>query len=269
MNYIKEINGKYYDFSPHRNPSFTQTALELKTLGIKKFFFMLEIKNPRIVNIDPFKSNITRQEIEALIIELKSNMWFYARTVSRIRSDKGIVQFNLHRGLAATLWCFDNGFDSCLCCPRQTWKTTGIIATIIAWAFQLSSNLNVHFFGKESENTKRNLSTLKDNIELLPEWLQFKRYEEAGAIRKTRQSSEILENRLLHNKLTIHPKPASRDHAQGIGRGASAAMLYMDEIEHTPFFDEILSNSAPAFKTASDNARASGRPSGRILSCTP
>jgi hypothetical protein len=54
-----------------------------------------------------------------------------------------------------------------------------------------------------------------------------------------------------------------------MGRGASAAMIYMDEIEHTPFFDELLSNSAPAFKTAADNARETGRPAGRLMSCTP
>ena len=266
---VKQINGRYYDFGT-TNKSFLQTAFELKQLGIKNYYFPLLINNPRVLNIDPFKKDITRQEIEVLIQELKSNIWFYARTVARMRTDFGVVPFGLHRGLAASIWCFERSFDCCLCEPRQTWKTTGIIASIMAWSFQLSQNLNIHFFGKETDNTKRNLGHLKDSIELLPEWLQFKRYHDPeGKIKKTRQSAEILENKLLHNKLEIHPKPTSLSHAQGMARGASAAILYFDEIEHTPFFDELLSNSAPAFKTASDNARAAGKPSSRVFSTTP
>lgn len=269
MSDIREINGKYYDFGTN-NKSFLQTAFELKELGIKNYYFMLEIKNPRIVDIDPFKKNITEQEVAALMQELKSNIWFYSRTVARIRSDAGIVHFALHRGLAAAIWCFEHRYDLCLNEPRQTWKTSGTIATIAAWAFQLSQNLKMHFFGKESENTKRNLATLKDDIDLLPEWLQFKRYMgEDGKAKKTQQSTEILKNKLFNNELIIHPKPTSKGHAQGMARGASAAMLYFDEIEHTPFFDELLSNSAPAFKTAADNARLAGLPFGRIFTTTP
>ena len=269
MSDIREINGKYYDFGT-ANKSFLQTALELKELGVKNYYFMLEIKDPRVANIDPFKPNITKQEVMILMQELKSNIWYYSRAVARIRSDAGIVHFALHRGLAAAIWCFDKRFDLCLNEPRQTWKTSGTIATICGWAFQLSQNLKMHFFGKESENTKRNLATLKDDIDLLPEWLQFKRYMDVdGKTKKTQQSTEILKNKLFNNELIIHPKPTSKAHAQGMARGASAAMLYFDEIEHTPFFDELLSNSAPAFKTAADNARLAGLPFGRIFTTTP
>jgi len=265
---IREINGKLFDFSP-TNKSFIQTAMELKVLGIKNYYFMLYIINPRVADIDPFKPNITKQEVQALMHELQNNLWFYARTVVRMRTDKGIVPFELHRGLAAALWCFDKRYDWCLCEPRQTWKTTGTIATIVAWAFQLSQNLNVHFFGKETDNTKRNLAYLRDYIELLPEWLQFKRYQaDDGKVKKARQSTEILQNNLLHNRLEIHPRPASLSHAQGMARGAAAAMLYFDEIEHTPFFKELLSNSAPAFKTAADNAKSQGKPYGRMMTTT-
>jgi hypothetical protein len=269
MSDIKYINGKYYDFGC-KNQSFLKTAFELKQLQVKNYYFMLEIINPRVADIDPFKPNISKEEVQALMMELKNNLWFYARSVAKLRSDAGVVQFELHRGLAASLWCFNNNLDACLCEPRQTWKTSGIIATTIGWSFQLSQNLNIHFFGKESENTKRNLATLKDDIDLLPNWLQFKRYlGDDGREKKTRQSTEILANNLFHNRLVIHPKPSSQSHAQGMARGASAAILYFDEIEHTPFFDELLSNSAPAFKTAADNARATGKKAARIFSSTP
>ena len=269
----KDGNKRYYDFAP-RNQSFIRTAMELKQLGVKNYYFMLETKNvfANVDNIDPFKKNITSTEIESLMLEMKQNLWFYARTVARIRSDAGVVNFELHRGLAATLWCFLNGIDCCLCEPRQTYKTTGTLTTAIAWAFQIASqNTRIKFFGKESANTKKNLSDLRDDIDLLPEWLQFKRYNDPqdGKVKKTRQAAETLENKLFHNRVTITPKPTSETHAQGMARGESGAIMYFDEIEHMAFFPVVLANSSPAFKTAADNARSVGNPAGRIFTTTP
>ena len=269
MSDIKMINGKYFDFSQSNNPSFTETAMELKTLGIKNYYFMLEIKNPRVADIDPFKKNITRQEVEALMIEYRQNLWWFMRTAVRMRTSKGIVQYCLHRGLAAVAWNFLKNQDCCICEPRQTYKTTGTLGGPIQWVFQLMPNMMIHFFGKETENTKKNLADLKSDIELLPEWLQFTKYDAGGKIKTARRSSEILENGLLHNKITIHPKASSLSAAQGLGRGGSGNILYFDEIEHTLYFGEILSNSAPLFKTASENAKAAGLPYARLMSCTP
>lgn len=269
MSDIKRINGRYYDFGC-KNESFLMTAKELKTLGIHNYYFMLQINNPRVADIDPFNPRITPQEVAALMEEYKSNMWMFARTAVRMRTDKGIVPYGLHRGLAAALWCFLRSQDFCLTEPRQTWKTTGILGGPILWTFQLSSNLKMHFFGKETDNTKRNLATLKDDIDLLPEWLQFKRYMDSeGKVKTARRSTEILQNNLRHNSIEIHPKPSSLSHAQGMGRGGTGAVLYFDEIDHMPFFGEVLSNSAPLFKTASENAAAVGKPHARIFTTTP
>ena len=86
MSDIREINGRYYDFGT-KNKSFLQTAFELKALNIKNYYFMLEIHNPRIADIDPYKKNITQQEVMAFLLELKNNLWFYSREIARIRSD--------------------------------------------------------------------------------------------------------------------------------------------------------------------------------------
>ena len=267
---IKMINGKYYDFTSTKNESFLLTAMELKTLGIKNYYFMLRINNPKVADIDPFNPNITTQEIQALLHEYRHNMWYFTRTAVRMRTGKGVVPYSLHRGLAAALWCFERSQDFCLNEPRQTYKTTGTLGGPVLWAFQLSKNCKMHFFGKETDNTKRNLGHLRSNIEILPDWLQFRKYmAEDGKVKKSRQSTEILENNLLHNSVEIHPKPTSLSHAQGMGRGGSGTILYFDEIEHTPFFGEILSNSAPLYKTASENAAAAGLPHCRIFTTTP
>lgn len=266
---IKKINGKYYDFAP-KNESFLQTALELKTLGIRNYYFMLEINDPDVAIIDPFNPHLTSSEIEALMIELESNMWFFSRSVSRVRTTSGVRSLSLHRGTAALFWCFNRHQDGCLCEPRQTFKTTSTLAGPILWAFQLSQNSKFHFFGKDNGNTKKNLSDLRDDIDLLPSWLQFKKYlNDEGKEKKARQSTTKLENNLMHNELEIHPKPNNIFHAQTIGRGGSGNILYYDEIEHTPFFGTILANSSPLYKTAKDNAASIGQAHGRIFTCTP
>lgn len=270
MAQIHEIDGKYYDYDPTNNPSFLQTAAELKELGIKNYYFMLEIKNPKVLEINPFNPKITREQIAICLEEAKNNFWYFCRSLVRIMTDAGTRHFELHRGLCAALWCFTKRFDWCLCEPRQTWKTSGTLATIISWAFQLSQNLNIHFFGKDQENTKRNLGIMRDCISVLPGWLQFRSYvDDSGRVKKTRQSMEILENQLMHNKIVIHSKANNESAASQMARGASAAILYFDEIEHTPFFDIILANSAPAFMTASSNAKSIGQPYGRCMSTTP
>lgn len=268
MSDIKEINGKYYDFGC-KNESFLLTAKELKTLGIKNYYFMLRIDNPRVADIDPFKKNITSQEVSALMKEFHGNMWAFARTAVRLRTQSGIVPLCLHRGLAAAYWCFEHHFDFCLCEPRQTYKTTGLIAGPMLWSFQLTRDVEMHFFGKETKNTENNLGNLKEDIELLPEWMQFIKYfGEDDKVHKNRQSTKVFQNKQFNNNLHIYPKPASDQHAQSIGRGGTGSILYYDEIEHTPFFGTILTNSAPLFKTASDNAKSVGHPYCRCMSCT-
>lgn len=270
MSDIKKINGKYYDFAP-KNQSFLLTAKELQAVGIKNYYFMLEVRNPRIAGIDPFKLTPADKGTMALLIqEYRTNIWSFIRDAVRLRTDAGVVPFGLHRGLAAAIWCFWHSQDFCLCEPRQTWKTSGILGSCMLWAYQFQQNLNIHFFGKEGENTKRNLNILKSDIEELPPWLQFRVYsDDNGKIKKARASTEILKNDFNHNSVTIHAKPTSAQHAEGMGRGASTAVEYFDEIEHTPFFRYIWANNTPAFMTAAANARSINAIACRAASCTP
>lgn len=268
MSDIKLINGKYYDFGTS-NKSFLRTAMELKTLGIKNYYFMLRIDNPNVADIDPFNPHITKQEVEALTMEYKSNMWSFMRSAVRMRTSGGIVPYGLHRGLAAASWCYERNQDHCLCEPRQTWKTTGIIAGPLQWTYQMSRNTKMLFFGKETDNTKRNLASLKDDISLLPEWLQYRRFTIEGKVKKARESTETFENGFTHNSVIIHPKPTSIAHAEGLARGDSGPVMYFDELEHTPFIPILITNSSPAFKTAHDNAINAGNVTCRTMSCTP
>ena len=67
MSDIRRIGDKYYDFGT-KNTSFLLTAQELKTLGIKNWYFMLEVKRPDlgVQDIDPHAENISAEDAAKL-----------------------------------------------------------------------------------------------------------------------------------------------------------------------------------------------------------
>ena len=70
---IKKFKGKYYDIGTS-NKSFIKVATDLHKLGISNYMFMLEVKNPQVVNIDPWDPNITRDQISLIMLECMQNM---------------------------------------------------------------------------------------------------------------------------------------------------------------------------------------------------
>ena len=74
MSNIVKINNKYYDFGT-QNVSFLLTAQELKTLGIKHWYFMLEVKHPNfgVQDLDPYSKELTAEQIGRICIECKDN----------------------------------------------------------------------------------------------------------------------------------------------------------------------------------------------------
>ena len=95
---IKQIRGKLYD-SGTKNKSFLQVAKDLKQLGIKNYYFMLEIKDPSLINVDPYAPNLTMDEVSRIQTECVRNIWYYLREVCRIPSQGGEpVMFKANRG---------------------------------------------------------------------------------------------------------------------------------------------------------------------------
>ena len=80
---IAKINGKYYDKKTN-NKSFLKVATDLKKVGIKNYYFMLEIKDVSLVGIDPYavdektgKTKLTKDQIKRIMIECSRNPWYY------------------------------------------------------------------------------------------------------------------------------------------------------------------------------------------------
>ena len=65
MSRIKRIKGKYYDTGT-RNTSFLQVAKDLQRLGIKNYYFMLEIYDYTLVDVDPYSPNLTKEQVSEI-----------------------------------------------------------------------------------------------------------------------------------------------------------------------------------------------------------
>lgn len=124
---IIRLNGRFYDLGTS-NLSFRQLSVDLKTLGVKNCYFMLEIIDYTLVNVNPFavdektgKTTLTRDQVSRILTECKRNPWYFLREIVRITesgSSDG-VPYRANRGNIAQAWCILHNLDSWLCLPRR------------------------------------------------------------------------------------------------------------------------------------------------------
>lgn len=271
---IKRINGKFYDTGTS-NKSFLQVAKDLKSLGIKNFYFMLEIRDYTLIDVDPFSPNLTLDQISRIMNECTTNVWYYLREVARIPNQGGPpVPFKANRGNIAQTWCLLHGIDSWLCLPRQQGKTVSLLA-VFGWAYSFGTNdSNFIFINKDGGNAKENLQRLKDQIDCLPEYLRFEQILEEDdngkpRITKAVKNATSMKHPVTKNKITIKSKATSYESALSLARGLTSPILHFDEPEFTNHIKTIVENSVSTYETASRNAKANGALYGRCFSCTP
>ena len=267
---IKRINGKFYDFGT-KNKSFLQLARDLKLLGIKNYYFMLEVCDPHVTFVDPYKENITANEVMMVSTEVTKNMWYYLREVCRIPDSGGTyVQFLANRGNIAQAWCFRHGIDSWLNLPRQRGKTMSALADQ-SWAYSFgTTNSQFIFINKAGEDAKTNLGRIKKIIELLPKYLQYEQvYTEDGKIVKHIKNATTMKHPITKNEIIVKAKATSHESALNIARGLTAPIQHFDELEFTSRVKTILENSAPTYEKAASRAKENGAIYGRIITSTP
>ena len=266
MSKIVRIGGKYYDFGT-TNESFLQTAAELKTLGIKNWYFMLEVKYPQIgvQDIDPYNPHISKEDQGKIHIESKANLWFWLREVARIPAQGAPQPFRvgLTRASCAATWCYLHNIDFMLCQPRQTWKTT-IVLLLITYAFIYElKNVTIPFMHLKEADTLRNAEMLREYITTLPPYmnpwygkkqlpgLKSLKYEEHGTSIKILSSAE------------------SEVKAKDKMRGMTLFVGMIDEWEYLNYISNVIAGAAPAMKSGRDIAEKTGGRSCMMLLSTP
>lgn len=275
-NRIARIKDKYYDMGTS-NKSFLQLAQDLQLLGIKNFYFSLELKDPSLINIDPFAvdknghTTLSKDQISRVMMEITKNPWYFLREIARIPDQGGTaIPYKANRGNIAQAYCFVNGLDSWLCLTRQKGKTQSALA-IEDWAYNFgTTNSQFIFVNKDGDNAKENLRRLTSQIDLLPEYLRFESYlDDEGKRTKARKNATRIEHPITHNSIIIKPKATSYDSALSLARGLTAPILHFDEPEFTNHIKTIVENSVSTFEQAAANAKRNNAMHGRIFTCTP
>ena len=266
MSKIVRIDGKYYDFGT-QNESFLLTAAELKTLGIKNWYFMLEVKYPQlgVQDIDPYDPNISKEDQGKIHIESKSNLWFWLREVARIPAQGAPQPFKvgLTRASCAAAWCYLHNIDFMLCQPRQTWKTT-IVLLLITYAFIYElKNVTIPFMHLKEADTLRNAEMLREYVTTLPPYmnpwygkkqlpgLKSLKYEEHGTSIKILSSAE------------------SEVKAKDKMRGMTLFVGMIDEWEYLNYISNVIAGAAPAMKSGREIAAKTGGRACMMLLSTP
>ena len=274
---IARIGNKLYDLGTS-NKSFLQVAKDLRTLGIDNYYFMLEICDPSLININTYsvnektgKSNLTQDQVSRIFAECMRNPWYFLRELSRIPDQGGTyVHYIANRGNIAQAWCIWKGLDSWLCLRRQKGKTQSALA-FEAWMYLFgTTNSQFIFINKDGDNAKTNLKRLVDQIDLLPEYMQFKYIiDEDGHVEKGKENATQLTCPVNGNSIITKNKATSYENALSLARGLTAPVLHFDEPEFTAHIGTIVSNSASTFDTAASNAKKNNAMFGRIFTCTP
>lgn len=271
------IGGRYYD-TMTKNTSFLQLAKDLKTIGVQKWYFMLEIKDPSLITIDPYAEDddghtlLTKDQIDRVTIECLNNPWYYLREIARIAAagaPRGIP-YLANKGNIGQAYCALNGIDSWLCLVRQKGKTKSALA-LQNWAFSFGTNNSTFIFvNKESDNSKTNLADFKAQISYLPEYLRYEYIiNEDGKIEKGNNSATLLSHSVTKNRIKIRGKATSYEAALSMARGLSAPVLHFDEVEFCPWIDVIVSNSVSVFEQSAKVSKEAGTFFARIFTSTP
>lgn len=254
MSNICKIGNKLYDLGT-KNTSFLQTAQELRAVGIKNFYFFLEIKYPQlgVQDIDPYKKDITQEEINKIILECKHNPYFFFREVLRIPvRGIGLMPTDLTRMAAAMLWCFDHSIDFEICVARQNRKTTWVTAIIVYLFLFEYQNCDIPYLHLTETRCLENAEILRDYIESLPFYLN------PWYGRKHPPGTKSLKYDAHGTSIAIVSVADSEVKARDKLRGYTLFSGFIDEWEYLPYIGALIAGGAPAMISARENARKMG-----------
>lgn len=254
MSSIVEIDGKYYDFGT-KNSSFLITAQELKTLGIKNFYFMLEVKHPDIgvQDIDPFDPDITPENIGRVIVECRDNPWYFFREVARACvGGAGNVPPILTRASCAACWCFIHSFDFKLCQPRQTYKSTWC-TIILEYMFLFSyRDIKIPMLHLDLGRCEESAGIFRDYVGALPSymnpWHGWKKPPGIQSLKYPGHNTEV----------TLLSQPKNQDDASNKLRGKTTFGAMFEEYEYLKHFSSVMEGAGPALDSARSIAKNYG-----------
>lgn len=271
--YQNQVQRRVYYQMSTANKSFLEMHYFLKDKGLKNNKFMLVLIDRDLAGVDPYDKNLSTLMKQKVLRECMSNYWYFIREVVRIPDQGGTgpgKRYQLNRGNLAMNFCMMLNLNTFLELPRQIGKTVGALIRYL-WVFLFgTSNSEIAFLHKKMEESKLNLSRIKEIREALPSYLRMDQtYSSDGKKVKPVNRIETIQHPLNMNKIRAVPSARNRIAAASLLRGRTLPMIYADEYAFIPYNDIIFNSTMPAFKTAMMNAKKNNAPYGWLITTTP
>ena len=201
--------------------------------------------NPNLKNVGQ-KINWTEKHLTEYMLCKEDSEYFIRNFVKIIHVDRGLVSFEMYDYQKDMVHKFnDNRFVICKM-PRQTGKSTTIIAFLLHYVL-FNENVNVAILANKGAVARELLSRLQLAYEHLPKWLQ------QGVV--------------IWNKGNIELENGSKILASATSgsavRGSSFNIIFLDEFAHVP------SNIAEQFFTSVYPTISSGESTKVLIVSTP
>jgi len=245
-----------------KNLSFLKMYTILKDFGVKNCDFFLELKDEKLLNVDPLRDDLDKETMLRVHNEIANNPWYYLREIVRIPTAGEKRPFELTRATLAVCWALLNNLSTFIVLPRQCYKTYTICA-MYSWFFYWGCrNTEFMLFSYSDAILQGNMTRIKEIRDTFPAYLNL--YNAATDKDNSREMKFVTDE--YYNHLRIKAPSKSPEEASKVGRGFSTPCMWFDELNFIPQIGEIYDSSSFAYKTVADIAKKNGSHYHRIMS---
>jgi hypothetical protein len=263
---FEEDWGRYPTAKPDygtSNKLFVEFAIKQRMMGNRNYRMVLALHDQSLVGINPHDTTLSNHLKEKVIIEGKSNYWYYLRELVMVPSSSGrdAIHFRPNRGNIAMYWLYLTGIMPMVIQPRQCGKSFSL-DVLTEWLMTLRSKDSlINYLTKDVKLRKESIARLKQIDSCLPPYVS----------RQTRLDADNTENftvKQLNNRYVTHLPRADPIAANGLGRGMTSKDLLIDEVAFIVNIHISLPAAAAAMSAARDAADSVNMPSGMVLLTT-
>ncbi len=245
------------------NESFLRLSALYEKMGVENYLFPLALLQPALQGVDPFADDLSDETKLAIALECRWNCWYAFREILRLPAQGGNdpIRFKANRANIALIWCFFNHVDFANIQPRQTGKSA---STDCLWAYVLELvgiNTTIQLVTKDNDLRKENVGRLKAIIDNLPAYLN-------PTTGKDADNKESVTCIVRGNKYLTAVGRSSKEAADNLGRGLTAAILHGDELPYIPNIQISLPVALASGTAARENAKTAGGLYGNIFTTT-
>lgn len=245
------------------NKSFLRTAELFRQMGIKNYYFLLQINNPLIKDLDPWDPDLTDEQQMMILNECNENIWYTIREVVKVN---GSSRFRANRAVISFIW-------SCLChlpttilMPRQSGKTVGMQVLAFIMQYLTGRGFRTGLITLAASNRMQFVEAIKKIRSALPYYMCNMTY-------KDKDAGNILSYEAFgpdkKNTFEVRVPSGGEDGAENVARGSTFEVLLYDEPAWTKYIENIINGAAPATLTAQKEAREKGIPYFTAKATTP